>query len=46
MSQKYKSEGMAAIHETMKALHKAGAIDKPTMRRFDQACQAPARALT
>jgi hypothetical protein len=28
---------MAAIHETMAALHKVGVIDKQTMRRFDNA---------
>lgn len=29
---------MASIHETMEALHKVGAIDKQTMRHFDEAC--------
>lgn len=38
MSRKYRSDAMAAIHETMEALHQAGAIDKRTMRRFDDAC--------
>ncbi|HUO31754.1 MAG TPA: DNA-binding transcriptional regulator [Bryobacteraceae bacterium] len=38
MSKKYRSDAMAAIHETMSALHKVGAIDKQTMRRFDNAC--------
>jgi DNA-binding transcriptional regulator YiaG len=28
MSKKYRSDGMAAVHETMEALHDAGAIDK------------------
>ncbi len=37
---------MAAIHETMEALHDAGAIDKQTMRRFDAACLTPIRQLT
>ena len=27
----------AAIHETMDALHEVGAIDKQTMREFDEA---------
>lgn len=36
---------MAAIHETMAALHGAGAIDKRTMRRFDDACLTPIRPL-
>ena len=40
MSEKkqYKSEAFAAIHETMDSLHKIGAIDKKTMRDFDQSC--------
>ena len=45
MSKKYRSDAMAAIHETMAALHDAGAIDKKTMRRFDQACLTPIRPL-
>ena len=32
---------MAAIHETVEALHKVGAIDKQTMRHFDSACITP-----
>lgn len=38
MAKKYKSEAMAAIHETMEGLFDAGAIDKQTMREFDDAC--------
>jgi putative transcriptional regulator len=38
MSKKYRSDAMAAIHETMEALYDAGAIGKQTMRRFDEAC--------
>ncbi len=38
MSKKYRSDAMAAIHESMRALHDIGAIDKQTMRRFDNAC--------
>lgn len=45
MSKKYRSDAMAAIHETMAALHGAGAIDKQTMRRFDDACLTPIRPL-
>lgn len=45
MSKKYRSDAMAAIHETMEALHEAGAIDKQTMRRFDDACLTPIRPL-
>ena len=46
MSKKYRSEAMAAIHETMAALHDTGAIDKQTMRHFDDACLTPVRPLT
>jgi len=45
MSKKYRSAAMAAIHETMEALHNVGAIDKQTMRRFDAACLTPIRPL-
>ncbi|MDX2266908.1 MAG: DNA-binding transcriptional regulator [Bryobacter sp.] len=45
MSKKYKSDAMAAIHETMAALHDSGAIDKQTMRRFDEACLTPIQPL-
>ena len=46
MNRKYRSDAMAAIHETMEALHGIGAIDKTTMRRFDDACLTPVRPLT
>jgi putative transcriptional regulator len=46
MSEKYKSEALAAIHETMEALHDVGAIDKQTMREFDEACLTPVRMLS
>ncbi len=46
MTKKYRSEPLAAIHETMEALRKVGAIDKQTMRRFDDACLTPVRPLT
>jgi putative transcriptional regulator len=45
MSKKYRSDAMAAIHETMDGLHGIGAIDKQTMRRFDDACLTPIRPL-
>ena len=46
MSKKHRSEAMAAIHETMQALHKIGAIGKQTMRRFDRACLTPVQQLS
>ena len=45
MSKKHRSDAMASVHETMEALHKVGAIDKQTMRRFDAACLTPIRPL-
>lgn len=44
MSKKYRSDAMAAIHETMEALHDVGAIDKQTMHRFDDECLTPTSA--
>lgn len=35
---KYRSNALAAIHETMEAMHDVGAIDKQTMREFDASC--------
>lgn len=32
---------MASVHEMMTGLYEAGAIDKPTMRRFDRRCIVP-----
>jgi putative transcriptional regulator len=43
---KYRSKAMAAIHETMAALHKVGAVDKQTMRHFDEACLTPVQPLS
>ena len=45
MAKKYRSEAFAAIHETMEGLHEAGAIDKQTMREFDEACLTPVQVL-
>jgi len=43
MSKKFRSDAMAAIHETMEALRDVEAIDKQTMRGFDEACLTPIR---
>ena len=45
MSKQYRSDAMAAIHETMAALHDVGAIGRQTMRNFDDACLTPIRPL-
>jgi putative transcriptional regulator len=41
MPKKYRSDAMAAIHETMEALHEVGAVDRQTMREFDETCLTP-----
>lgn len=38
MPRTYKSEATAAVHEMMEGFHQSGAIDKQTMREFDEAC--------
>jgi putative transcriptional regulator len=45
MTKKYRSDALAAVHETMAALQDIGAIDKQTMRRFDDACLTPIRPM-
>jgi len=45
MSKKYRSDAFAAIHETMEALHDIGAVDKQTMREFDEACLTQVQVL-
>ncbi|TVR08313.1 MAG: DNA-binding transcriptional regulator [Salinarimonadaceae bacterium] len=42
---KYKSEAFAAVHEMMEGLHDVGAIDRRTMREFDEACLTPTRPM-
>ena len=37
---------LASVHETATGLHKAGAIDKATMREFDAICLTPVEPLT
>lgn len=40
---RYKSELLAAVHQTAAQLHKVGAIDRKTMREFDADCLTPVR---
>lgn len=42
----YKSDALAAIHESATALYEIDAIDKKTMREFDDACLTPIKELT
>ncbi len=46
MSKTYKSEIMAAVHETAADLHEAGVMDKKTMRSFDEACLTKVEPMT
>ena len=46
MTKEYRSDAYAAVHETMEALREIGAIDKQTMREFDEACLTPVRVFT
>src|SRR3546814_12025373 len=41
----YRSNALAAIHETASDLHDAEVMDKRTMRRFDDLCLTPVRSL-
>jgi len=38
VKKKFKSDAFEAIHDSPLALHSVGAIDKATMREFDEAC--------
>ncbi|MGE7156989.1 hypothetical protein ACQKJ1_25010 [Methylorubrum rhodesianum] len=42
----YRSEISAAMHGMVKGFHRAGLVDKPTMREFDANCLAPAPILS
>ncbi len=45
MAKHYRTEALAAVHETMEALRDIGAVDKQTMREFDDACLTPVHVL-
>ena len=40
-----KSPILEAVHETAKGLHKAGVMDRVTLREFDQLCLPPVEPL-
>ena len=42
---KYKSDAFEAIHSSASAMFRVGAIDKATMRRFDESCLSVPAAL-
>ena len=37
-NRKYKSDAFEAIHSAVSGMHRAGTIDKATMREFDESC--------
>lgn len=43
---KYRSEIAAAMHETVRGMHRAGLVDKKTMRDFDVRCLTSVEDLT
>jgi putative transcriptional regulator len=45
MKRQYRSGLMASIHETAEGLHRAGVMDKRTMREFDELCLTPVPSL-
>lgn len=46
MSKKYKSEALAALHESLSDLHDIGVVTAKTMREFDASCLAPVPVLS
>ena len=46
MSRKYKSEALAALHESLSDLHDIGIIPTKTMREFDKSCLSPVEVLS
>ena len=46
MNKRYRSDALAAIHETAEGLHGAGLMDKQTMRKFDERCLTPVKPLS
>jgi putative transcriptional regulator len=46
MGKQYKSDALAAVHETTLGLHEAGVMDKRTLKEFDELCLTPVKELT
>jgi putative transcriptional regulator len=46
MGKKYRSDALAAVHETAFGLTEAGVMDKRTMKVFDEMCLTPVEELT
>lgn len=46
MSKTYRSDALAAIHETASDLNDAGVMEKRTLRKFDDLCLTPVRPMS
>src|ERR1035437_8675513 len=46
MGKKYRSDALAAVHETALGLSEAGVMDKRTIKAFDEMCLTPLKELT
>jgi putative transcriptional regulator len=46
MGKNYRSDALAAVHETALGLTEAGVMDKRTMKAFDAMCLTPVEQLT
>ena len=46
MAKQYKSDALAAVHETASGLAEAGVTAKRTMRAFDEICLTPVEDMT
>lgn len=46
MSKTYRSDALAAVHETASDLHDAGVMEKRTLRKFDGLCLTPVRPMS
>ena len=46
MRKRYRSDALAAVHETAFGLVQAGVMDKRTMKAFDEMCLTPVEKLT
>jgi putative transcriptional regulator len=46
MGKQYRSDALAAAHETALGLHEAGVMDKRTMKAFGEMCLTPVKSLT
>jgi putative transcriptional regulator len=46
MARRYRSDALAAVHETAAGLREAGVIDRRSMKAFDELCLTPIEPLT